>query len=122
MKSSVKFLVMVNSSPWGSTRSGVALRFVRAALGADHELSAIYFRGDGVYHSLRGNQADPGAEDLATAFTDIAQSRNIDLLLCSAALSRRFPKTHEAPEAPWQSAGLARWVDLLHESDRVVSF
>jgi len=113
---------MVNSSPWGSSRSGAALRFVRAALSAEHEVRAIYFRGDGVYHALHGDQADPGAEDLSAAFAWLAQSGNIDLLLCSAALSRRFPRTDEPPPAPWQSAGLARWVGLLHEIDRVVSF
>lgn len=121
VKSSVKILVMVNSSPWGSGRSAVALRFVRAALDADHELSAIYFRGDGVYHAVPGQQADPGAEDLTNAFAKLAQSHGTELMLCTAALMRRFPNTHEV-SLPWRAAGLAQWVGLLEEADRVVSF
>lgn len=113
---------MVNTSPWGSSRSGVALRFLRAVVGAGHEVSAVYFRGDGVYHAMPGRQADPGAEDLSLAFAALAQSQDIDLLLCSAALTRRFAESRAGFEAPWQAAGLARWVELLQDSDRVVSF
>lgn len=122
MKSSLKFLVMVNTSPWGSSRSGVALRFLRATLEAGHEVSALYFRGDGVYHAMPGRQADPGATDLSKGYASLAQSGQFQLLLCSAALSRRFEASADTFQAPWQAAGLARWVELLGESDRVVSF
>lgn len=100
----------------------MALRFLRATLDAGHKVSAVYFRGDGVYHAMPGQQADPGAEDLSMAFAALAQSQSIGLLLCSAALTRRFPARQASFESPWEPAGLARWVELLGESDRVVNF
>ena len=113
---------MVNSSPWGSTRSLLALRFLRASLAADHTVSAVYFRGEGVYHGLAGRQSDPGAEDLPRAYQTLASDNNLNLLLCSAAVSRRFPTDFSGSSAPWQLAGLAQWVELLEQSDRVVTF
>lgn len=121
-KSSVKILLMVNTSPWGSSRSGVALRFLRAALARRHELSAIYFRADGVYHALPGRQADPGTEDLSTVYAELARAHHIELLLCSAAVTRRFSENATGFQDPWRVAGLARWVELLDQSERLVAF
>lgn len=113
---------MVNTSPWGSSRSGVALRFLRATLDAGHQVSALYFRGEGVYHAMPGRQTDPGAADTSSQFMELADAGQFQLLLCSAALSRRFDAPRDSLQSPWQASGLARWVELLDESDRVVSF
>jgi len=111
---------MVNSSPWGSSRSALALRLFRAALDAGETVTAVYFRGDGVYHGMVGQRVDKGAENLFDEFTALADTAQVPLLLCSAAVSRRLPTEQAQPAAPWSLAGLARWVELLDESDRVV--
>lgn len=110
-------------SPWGASRAATALRFARAVLAAGHELPAVYFRGDGVYHVLPGRQADPGAEDLHQAWTGLAAESHVDLWLCSAACARRLPPPEAGVTAPqWRETGLATWLECLAGADRVVAF
>lgn len=123
---------MINSSPWGSSRSAVALRVLRALLESGATVVAVYFRGDGVYHALPGRQTDAGADKLHEAYESLALAHGFELLLCSAAGARRLgpefaaamPVADEeaADTAPWREAGLARWAELLDDSDRLVSF
>lgn len=119
----MKILLLVNASPWGGSLAATALRFLRAALAAGHEVPAVYFRGEGVYHALRGRRADPGTEDHWRAWDGLAREHDFDLLLCSAAAARRLPADQaDGLEAPWREAGLAEGLGLIGQADRVVSF
>jgi tRNA 2-thiouridine synthesizing protein D len=119
----VNILLMVNSSPWGSTVSNTACRFLRAALAQGVEVPAVFFQGDGVYHAEPGRQTDPGAQDLHHEFARLARENQIDLMLCSAAAARRLSAgTIAELPMPYREAGLGEWLALLSRFERVVSF
>ena len=114
---------MVNSSPWGSSLSNTAWRFLSAAAEQGVSVPAVFFQGDGVYHALAGRQSDPGALDLHESLKTHALAHGIDLMWCSAAAARRLPAEVAAqlPE-PFREAGLGQWLGMLERYDRVVSF
>lgn len=114
-------VVMVNSSPLGSTLSATALRFVSACAGAGLQVRAVYFRGDGVYNLLEGPMSDDSLPAVKTAWVDCAERHGAELLVCSADVSRRLPEASVAG-AGFTVAGLARWWQLVEESDRMVCF
>lgn len=119
----MKFLLVVNESPWGSTLALAALRFARAVVAEGFEVGAVYFRDDGVYNALPGRSTDAGTEDLARGWAALARDRQTPLLICSAAAGRRLPgDALEAAPAPFRPAGLVEMVGLMERCDRVVSF
>jgi tRNA 2-thiouridine synthesizing protein D len=115
----VKILVIVNESPWGSSLSLAALRLVRAITAGGTSITAVYFRDEGVYHSLDGAAADSGTVRLNGAWRDLSRAQGIPLLLCSAAAQRRL-ETHSGEG--FREAGLAEVLELMASSDRVVTF
>jgi len=115
----VKFLVIVNESPWGSTLSLSACRFVNAALDCGVAISAVYFREEGIYNSLPGEAPDAGTPDLCSAWRDLARTAGFPLLVCSSSRLRRLA---EPPANGFQSSGLTEMFELVLDSDRVVTF
>ena len=86
----MKILVIVNESPWGGSLGVTALRLACALTEAGEELSAVFFREDGVYHALPGRAADSGTPCLAGAWLTLAQEHAVPLLLCSSDAQRRL--------------------------------
>lgn len=117
----MNIIVMVNSSPWGSSLSATALRFVEAASDAGQQVIAVYFRGDGVYNLIEGNMSDDSMPSMKTAWTQLARQHGIELLLCSADTARRLP-ARAVQDTGTTQAGLAHWWQLAAECDRMVSF
>jgi tRNA 2-thiouridine synthesizing protein D len=119
----VKFLVIVNASPWGSSLATTALRFVRAALESGHEVPMVFFRDDGIYNAMPGAMADDGLPAPQEQWRVVAREHAVDLALCSAAAARRLPEATAArlPE-PFRVTGLAEMVGVLGSASRVVSF
>ena len=114
---------MVNGSPWGSTLANTALRCAQAVLAGGHTVLAVFFQGEGVYNALSGGQADPGALDLARAWSQTAHAASCPLLLCSSASARRLPGSVQAGlSEPFRLAGLGELLVLMERADRVVSF
>lgn len=117
----MNIIVMVTSSPWGSSLSATALRFVDAACTAGHDVPAVYFRGDGVYNMLDGPMSDDSLPSMKQAWTKLAARHGIEILLCSSDTARRIPENCFGGGAATQ-AGLARWWQLAAECERMVSF
>lgn len=114
----MKILLIVNEGPWGSALGMAALRLLRALLRKGVEIAAVYFRGDGVYHALRGRAHDADTPRTPQAWLDLAGPRGIPLLLCSADSQRRL----EAPaQGGFREAGLAEALELMAACDRIVS-
>ena len=86
----------------------------------DVEVLAIFFREDGVYHSLPSTLADSGTPELAGSWQEFAEQSGARLLLCSASSQRRLPAGND--EAAFQQTGLAELLELMQLADRVVSF
>ena len=117
--SSVKFLVIVNDSPWGSGLSLGAWRFVRAALDQGIEVPAVFFRSEGVYNAVPSESHDPGTPNLAQSWAALAKTTEMRLLLCSSSRKRRMTAP---PGGGFTESGLTEMLDLMLSSDRVVSF
>lgn len=119
----MKVLVIVNSSPWGSSLGVTALRLVRAMLrdGLRDELrvAAVYFREEGVYQALPGRVADAGTPSLRDAWLELQGQTGVPLLLCSSAAQRRL---EACPEGGFREAGRAEVLELMQDCDRVVAF
>ena len=115
----MKFLVIVNESPWGSALALTAYRFVRACMESGAEIAAVFFRGDGVYNAVQGEMTEAGTPDLAEAWQQLAADRAIRLLLCSSSRLRRLA-TH--PGMGFTDSGLAELIELTQDCDRVVTF
>ena len=115
----MKFLVIVNESPWASGLALCASRFVRAANASGHGITAIFFREDGVYNALQGEQSDAGTPDLFNTWLELASTAGTRLLLCSSSRLRRMESN---PSNAFAESGLAEMFELMLQSDRVVSF
>jgi sulfur relay (sulfurtransferase) complex TusBCD TusD component (DsrE family) len=124
----VKVLVIVNTSPWGSSLGVTALRLVRTMLqrtmlqpgaGDGLRIAAVYFREEGVYHAVPGRITDSGTPALRDAWLALAALHGLPLLLCSSAAQRRLD---DCPSGGFREAGLAEVLDLMRSCDRVVSF
>ena len=116
---SMKILLVVNSSPWGSSLGVTALRFARAAIAEGVTISAVFFREEGVFHARPGQANDAGTPGLTDAWVELAQSGMTRLLVCSSSGQRNLG---EPPAEPFHEAGLAEMLALMSDSDRVVSW
>ena len=115
----MKFLVIVNESPWASGLAVCASRFVRAAIASGHEITAIFFREDGVYNAVQGELSDAGTPDLCKTWAELASAAGTRLLLCSSSRLRRLENN---PSKAFTESGLTEMFELMLYSDRVVSF
>jgi len=115
----VKFLVIVNESPWGSSLALSAWRFVQASLDSGVEVPAVFFRGEGVYNVLSGEANDAGTENLALAWLGLEARAGTRLLVCSSSRMRRLAAL---PNRAFSESGLAEMFDVMLTCDRVVSF
>jgi tRNA 2-thiouridine synthesizing protein D len=115
----VKFLIIVNESPWGSGLTLCALRFARAVIARGGEISAVFFREEGVYNAIAHTASDGATENLAEAWENFSERHGSRLLLCSSSRQRRLPETFAAGR--FKDSGLAEMLELMQESDRVIS-
>jgi tRNA 2-thiouridine synthesizing protein D len=118
----MRILVIVGSSPWGSSRPSAALRFVRAAVAVGEQVPAVFFHDDGVYNAVPGGLSDDGLTSPQAGWRSLAADFGVDLLLCPAAVGRRLPADAIGTAAPFHEQGLGRLLELLFECDRVVRF
>jgi tRNA 2-thiouridine synthesizing protein D len=114
----VKILIIVNESPWGSSLGVTALRLARAMLAGKAQITAVFFRGDGVYHTQPGRITDGQTPALNEEWQSLGTA-GIPLLVCSSAAQRRMP---EAPAGTYREAGLVELMEIMASSDRVVTF
>jgi len=129
-KFNVKCLIIVNESPWQTALPVCALRFARAAASVGLEITAVFFREDGIYNALDAAATDAGTPDLNQGWRDLAAQGGVRLLLCSASCQRRLPAGFDLPDSQqpdfrkvgFQQSGLADMLELLQQADRVVSF
>ena len=115
----MKLLIIVNESPWQSTLALSACHFAQAALDAGVQITAIFFREEGVYNSLAGELSDVGTPDLATTWAEMASASEMRLLLCSSSRMRRISAVSTDR---FEESGLTELMELILLSDRVVSF
>lgn len=129
----MNILVIVTTSPWGSSLGSTALRFVEAALAAGDEVPVIFFHEDGVYQSQKGAISDGGLPDPSLAWKAFAGRAGTRLLLCQASTRRRLQEGDQSSQESGQTepgeegqqfseAGLVELLDLASTADRVITF
>ncbi len=84
------------------------------------QVAAVFFREDGVYNALPATVADAATPEMAGSWKDYAGRNDTRLLLCSASSLRRLPPGGNDPA--FEITGLAEMLELLQQSDRVVTF
>jgi tRNA 2-thiouridine synthesizing protein D len=115
----MKILLVVNSSPWGSTLAVTALRFARAAIAEGMTVAAIFFREDGVFHVSGSRATDAGTPALSEAWPEFARSSGAKLLVCRSSGQRNLA---QSPSGAFREAGLAEMIELMAATDRVVTW
>ncbi len=128
----MKFAVVVNEGPYTHQASDSALNFVRAALEKGHEIFRVFFYHDGVNNGTRFTVPPQDDRNLQRAWSEIALTRNVDLVVCIAAAQRRgILDANEAKRqgkdgdniAPgFRISGLGQLIEAGIEADRVVVF
>lgn len=127
----MKFAIAVFSPPHApATRR--ALRFTEAALAAGHEITRVFFYGDGV-HNASANIVVPQDEfDSAAAWRLLIANNSLDGVVCIAAALRRG--TLNAEEAtrwerpaanvlpPLELSGLGQLHEAAQAADRLLCF
>jgi len=117
----MKFTVLVTEAPFGGQAAATALCFVNAALARGHEIERVFFYCDGVHNANR-LAAPPGGEaNLVRDWSGLAATKNVDLVVCINAGSRRGLR--EANLAPgFRISGLGQLVESVIQADRLVPF
>ena len=113
-----KLLIVLFSSPMQFQNSDTVFNFAEAAVKLGHEVT-IFCDIDGVYN-LKANQVLP---DMETPAARIAQliKKDVQVLACMESARLRGIVKKELIHGVRESS-LARLVELMEESDRVVAF
>jgi len=115
----MKILLIVNSSPWGSTLAVTALRFARAVVAEGMTVTAVFFREDGIFHAVGSRATDAGTPALSEAWPEFALTNGAELLVCRSSGQRNLA---QSLSGPFREAGLAEMMALMAASDRVVTW
>jgi tRNA 2-thiouridine synthesizing protein D len=128
----VRIAVVINEGPYTHQASDSALQFVRAALDKGHEIFRVFFYHDGVNNGTRLTVPPQDDRNLQRAWSELALTKNLDLVVCIAAAQRRG--VLDAKEAKRQGkdgdniapgfriSGLGQLIEAGIQADRLVTF
>jgi tRNA 2-thiouridine synthesizing protein D len=128
----VRIAVVVNEGPYTHQASDSALNFVRAALDKGHEIFRVFFYHDGVNNGTRLTVPPQDDRNLQRAWSELALTKNLDLVVCIAAAQRRG--VLDAKEAKrhgkdgdniapgFRISGLGQLIEAGIVADRLVTF
>jgi tRNA 2-thiouridine synthesizing protein D len=128
----VRIAVVVNEGPYTHQASDSALQFVRAALDKGHEIFRVFFYHDGVNNGTRLTVPPQDDRNLQRAWSELALTKNLDLVVCIAAAQRRG--VLDAKEAKrhgkdgdniapgFRISGLGQLIEAGIQADRLVTF
>lgn len=128
----MRIAVVVNEGPYTHQASDSALQFVRAALDKGHEIFRVFFYHDGVNNGTRLTVPPQDDRNLQRAWSELALTKNLDLVVCIAAAQRRG--VLDAKEAKrhgkdgdniapgFRISGLGQLIEAGIEADRLVTF
>ena len=126
------FSLAVHTPPYTYQGSETALRFASALLEAGHELYRVFFYHDGVYNGNALVVAPDHAPDIPVRWSKLAQTHDVDLVVCiAAALKRgildegerkRYTKPAADLDDGFNISGLGQLIDAVMVSDRFITF
>lgn len=112
----MKFSIIISSSP-SSNLTNTAIEYSQSILELQHEISLVFFQGDGVYNALRSNNKE---DEVWQNWLKLLQDKNIKLLSCSSANIKRGLILNK--DSIIKISGLGDLIMAMQESDKVIKF
>lgn len=126
------FALNVLSPPYSRQGALTALRFAQAAISAGHQVSRIFFSGDGVLNGSALGVPPQDEIDIYQRWQLLARNHGVELVLCiSACLKRGLVNDSEQARYGLQArniaehftvAGLGQLAESTIVADRVMTF
>jgi tRNA 2-thiouridine synthesizing protein D len=129
----LRYTLIIQAAPYAPQSQGAyaALAFCKALLAKQHQVTRLFFYGDGV-HNLNSLMTPPQDEiALPTAWRALIETHSIDAVVCIAAAVRRGvfdadeAKRHHKPGANLVAGslgGLGLLFEAIQASDRCLTF
>lgn len=128
----MKFGIMINEGPYQHEASDTAYNFVKAALDKGHEIYRIFFYHDGVNNGTRLTSPPQDDRNVVNRWSQLAEEKNIDMVVCVAAAQRRGivdqgekernGKDADNIAAGFRISGLGQLIEAGIQSDRLIVF
>ncbi|MBS1269179.1 MAG: putative sulfurtransferase DsrE [Gammaproteobacteria bacterium] len=128
----MNFVVVVNEGPYQHQASYTAYRFTRSALEKGHKIMRVFFYHDGVNNGTSLTVPPQDEPQIVKQWCQLAQDRDLDLVVCVAAAQRRGIMDHREAErhelsapnlAPgFRIAGLGQLIDASIDAERLLVF
>ena len=128
----MKFAIQVNEGPYNHEAPVSALKFVRAAVDAGHEIFRVFFYHDGVNNGTRYTTPPQDDINIVNAWSELAEKHSMDLVVCVAAAQRRGivdegeqqrnGKDGNNIAAGFRISGLGQLIEAGIQSERLVVF
>ncbi|MCX7084160.1 MAG: sulfurtransferase complex subunit TusD [Methylococcales bacterium] len=128
----MKFSIQVNTSPYESQISQIALQFVKAALEEGHEIIRVFFYHEGIFNAFKHATPLDDELNLTKEWSELAELYKLDLVVCIAAGQRRGllssyeayrqNKTDDDLAKGFRISGLGQWVEATLIADRFIVF
>jgi tRNA 2-thiouridine synthesizing protein D len=129
---SKSFAILVTGSPFSSRAHSSAQGFVEAICQKRHEVTTVFFYGDGVYVANRllnpaNDEWHPGQ-----GWLSLANQYQFPLQACISVANKRGLLNQEDSELaqfdaftvlpPFEIAGLGAWADAVAKADKMIHF
>jgi tRNA 2-thiouridine synthesizing protein D len=117
----MKFALLINEGPFTHQASDSAYRFAVAAFARGHQVTRVFFHGDGVNNANRLSEPPTDDRSLVSQWSKLARQHDIDLVVCVAAALRRGIKDELLADG-FRIAGLGQLVEAGIRCDRLIQF
>jgi tRNA 2-thiouridine synthesizing protein D len=128
----MKFAIQINASPYQSNAGLDAYYFIQSALNSQHEILRVFFYKEGIYHAFRYALPPDDESKFNRNWTELAEQRGIDLVVCISAAqrrgllcedeARRQGKQDNDLAGGFRIGGLGLWVEATLQADRCIVF
>jgi tRNA 2-thiouridine synthesizing protein D len=121
----LKYVLIINSSPYTNQASLCAHQFAKALLAKEHELLTVFFYLEAAYHGLKVAQLPTHEINIIQLWHSLAKQHHLDLSVCSAAAIRRgiqLPTLPESEQTLFHFASLGYLFEICQLADKVISF
>lgn len=127
----MNYLINVTAPPSSQT-SLSALRFCQALLKKGHNISRVFFYGDGVYNANSLLSPPSDENNMEQLWRDFGSYEEVELVVCIAAAVRRgllneeeakrYNKPANNIQAPFIVSGLGQMIEGAVLADRSITF
>ncbi|MCK8047029.1 sulfurtransferase complex subunit TusD [Shewanella sp. 1CM18E] len=127
-----KFIIQVNSAPYGNSASYSAFQFAKEAIASGHSIDKVFFYQDGVLNTNMLNSPASDEFDLQKAWLELHQQHGVPLVNCVSAALRRgvlsqseakeYQQQHWNMQPPFIMGGLGELVSGIEKADRLICF